>query len=64
MGNLPSNILIALLGIELDGEASNVADSICAASTSKNRGEAEEHWRSAGGVGKNPSIDAICCALV
>lgn len=56
MENLPNNIPVALLGIEFDGEASSVANSICTASISKNSGDAGEHWCSAGGVGKNPSL--------
>ena len=41
---VPNQIVVTILGIELDGKAAGVSDRICRASTSSDGGEANEHW--------------------
>lgn len=64
-GNVvPNNIPIALLGVELDGKAPHITNSIGAASGSQHCRESEKNRCGARGISKDPSTRDIFGTLV
>lgn len=58
------DIPISLGSVELDGEATDIADCVCRASTAKDGGEANKEGCLAGGIGEDAGVGHILGRLV
>ena len=58
-----NNVPVALLGVELDREATYISNSVGRATTTENCREAEEDWSLARGVGENACGSNVCGRL-
>jgi hypothetical protein len=58
------DIPISLGSVELDGEATDIADCVCRASTAEDGGEADKEGRLSGGVGEDAGVGHVFGRLV